>query len=62
MKRKELTLGMRKYRRPLKIFWLLFLAGVLLVVGLFGFAALGILGPMPELEQLENPDKDEILL
>ena len=56
MKRKELTLGMRKYRRPLKIFWLLFLAGVLLVVGLFGFAALGILGPMPELEQLENPD------
>ena len=43
---------MRKYRL-LKIFGCSFWQ-VLLVVGLFGSAALGILGPMPEVEQLES--------
>ena len=36
-------------------FWLLFLAGISLVAGIFSIAALGYLGPMPPLEQLENP-------
>lgn len=43
------------FRRPLLYFWLTFLAGVLFVASIFGSAALGLLGPMPPLEQLENP-------
>ena len=40
---------------PVKLFWGLFLAGVLTVAAIFGSAALGLFGPMPPLQQLENP-------
>ena len=43
------------FRGPIKLFWGLFLAGVLTVVAIFGSAALGLFGPMPPLQQLENP-------
>ena len=40
---------------PIKLFWLCFLIGIVFVAGIFGSAALGLFGPMPPLEQLENP-------
>ena len=53
---KRNTATIRTFALPLKIFWGLFVAGVLAVTGLFATAALGGFGPMPELEQLENPN------
>ena len=50
------TAKIREFALPLKIFWGLFVLGVLFVVGVFTTAALGGLGPMPPLKQLENPD------
>ena len=52
----KFTAKIREFALPLKIFWGLFLVGVLFVFGLFATAALGGFGPMPELKQLENPD------
>ena len=43
------------YSGPIKLFWGLFIAGILIVASIFGSAALGFFGPMPPLEQLENP-------
>ena len=43
------------FKGPIKLFWGLFLAGVLTVTAIFGSAALGLFGPMPPLQQLENP-------
>ena len=43
------------YSGPIKLFWSLFVAGILIVATIFGSAALGFFGPMPPLEQLENP-------
>ena len=43
------------FRGPIKLFWGLFLAGILTVAAIFGSAALGLFGPMPPLQQLENP-------
>ena len=43
------------YSGPIKLFWSLFVAGILIVAFIFGSAALGFFGPMPPLEQLENP-------
>lgn len=45
----------RNYKGPLRLFWGLFGLGVLLALGLFWAAAAGLLGPMPDLKQLENP-------
>ncbi len=38
-----------------KIFWGVYFIGILLVTVFFGSAELGLFGPMPPLEQLENP-------
>ena len=43
------------FRGPIKFFWMCFTLGILFVAGIFGSAALGFFGPMPPLEQLENP-------
>lgn len=43
------------YSDPIKLFWSLLVAGILIVACIFGSAALGFFGPMPPLEQLENP-------
>ena len=43
------------FRGPIKVFWLCFFIGIVFVAGIFGSAALGLFGPMPPLEQLENP-------
>lgn len=46
----------KEFALPLKIFWGLFLLGTLAVSGIFAAAALGLMGPMPAFEQLENPN------
>ena len=38
-----------------RLFWSLFVGAILLVALIFGAAAQGLLGPMPDLQQLENP-------
>ena len=43
------------YKLFIWAFWLLFTSGFVLVLGIFGAAAFGFFGPMPPLEQLENP-------
>ena len=55
-KAKKKTSLWKEFALPLKIFWGLFLIGVLAVGGIFGSAAFGLLGPMPPFEQLENPN------
>ena len=43
------------YKNLLRFFWISFVTGILSVVVLFSSAALGFLGEMPDLQQLENP-------
>ena len=43
------------FSSPIKLFWALFLAGIMTIAAIFGSAALGLFGPMPPLQQLENP-------
>ena len=45
----------QKYRRYIKIFWVLFSIGFLSFISLFLAAGLGLLGKMPDFRQLENP-------
>ena len=47
--------GINPYKNLLRFFWISFVAGILSVVVLFSSAALGFLGEMPDLQQLENP-------
>ena len=51
-KRKQKKEGFKSQAR---ILWTLFLIGITAVFILFGGAALGLYGPMPDLQQLENP-------
>nr|AOE12133.1 glycosyl transferase family GT51 [uncultured bacterium] len=43
------------YRKPILFIWGIFFTGVLCSFFLFGGAAFGLFGPMPDLRQLENP-------
>ena len=45
----------KPYGTFIKVFWGVFFFGLIALVGVFGFSALGLLGSMPPLEQLENP-------
>jgi len=47
--------GGNPFKVPLRFFWAVFALGILSVITLFSSAALGLLGQMPELKQLENP-------
>ena len=47
--------GINSYKNLLRFFWISFVTGILSVVVLFSSAALGFLGEMPDLQQLENP-------
>ena len=51
-KRKQKKEGFKSQAR---ILWTLFIIGITAVFILFGGAALGLYGPMPDLQQLENP-------
>ena len=58
-KKKKTTKKKKKGGNPFKValrfFWAVFALGILSVIALFSSAALGLLGQMPELKQLENP-------
>ena len=45
----------RPFRRWLLFFWALFLSVILSIIVIFLGAAKGLFGPMPDLQQLENP-------
>ena len=47
--------GGNPFKVALRFFWAVFALGILSVITLFSSAALGLLGQMPELKQLENP-------
>ena len=47
--------GGNPFKTALRFFWAIFALGILSVITLFSSAALGMLGQMPELQQLENP-------
>ena len=58
-KTKKITKKKKKGENPFKValrfFWAVFALGILSVITLFSSAALGLLGQMPEIQQLENP-------
>tara|TARA_B100000767_G_scaffold275578_1_gene313440 strand:+ start:21288 stop:23621 length:2334 start_codon:yes stop_codon:yes gene_type:complete len=54
-KKKIVKKGGNPFRKPLWFFWSIFALGILSVIILFSGAALGVLGKMPELQQLDNP-------
>jgi penicillin-binding protein 1A len=55
MAKKKTKRAREGYKRPLRFLWGFFILGILTVFILFGGAALGLYGPMPDLQQLENP-------
>ncbi len=55
MAKKKTKRAREGFKRPIKFLWGIFIIGILTVVLLFGGAALGLYGPMPDLQQLENP-------
>lgn len=55
MAKKKTKRAEKGYKRPIKILWGVFILGILSIFLLFGGAALGLYGPMPDLQQLENP-------
>jgi penicillin-binding protein 1A len=44
------------YKKHIRIFWGLYISGIMLVVLLFLFASWGFFGEMPTFEELENPE------
>ena len=54
-KSKKRKSKIRNYRKQLLAFWMIFFTGLFSAVGIFLAAAYGLMGPMPPLEQLENP-------
>ena len=58
-KKKKITMKKKKggnpFKAELRLFWAVFAFGILSLITLFSSAALGLLGQMPELKQLENP-------
>ena len=55
MAKKKTKRAREGYKLPLRFLWGFFILGILTVFLLFGGAALGLYGPMPDLQQLENP-------
>lgn len=56
MAKKKKATKKRSYKKPIRLLWILFISGILSIFFLFGGAALGLYGPMPDLQQLENPN------
>ena len=55
MAKKKTKRAREGYKLPLRFLWGFFILGILTLFLLFGGAALGLYGPMPDLQQLENP-------
>ena len=56
IKKKKRVKKKRPYRKSIQLIWAIFILGILGIFFLFGGAALGWYGPMPDLQQLENPN------
>ena len=56
MAKKKKATKKHSYKKPIRLLWILFISGILSLFFLFGGAALGLYGPMPDLQQLENPN------
>ena len=56
MAKKKKAIKKHSYKKPIRLLWILFISGILIIFFLFGGAALGLYGPMPDLQQLENPN------
>ena len=50
----------RPYRKSIQLIWAIFILGILGIFFLFGGAALGWYGPMPDLQQLENTKSEKV--
>jgi penicillin-binding protein 1A len=44
-----------KYKKFVRLIWICFVSFVFAIIGIFTIASLGLLGPMPDFRQLENP-------
>ena len=56
IKKKKRVKKKRPYRKSIQLIWAIFILGIFGIFFLFGGAALGWYGPMPDLQQLENPN------
>ena len=56
MAKKKKATKKHSYKKPIRLLWIIFISGILSLFFLFGGAALGWYGPMPDLQQLENPN------
>ena len=55
MAKKKKGIKPLSFKKPIRLLWVIFLSGMVGIFLLFGGAALGWYGPMPDLQQLENP-------
>ncbi|MBT7949828.1 MAG: penicillin-binding protein [Flavobacteriaceae bacterium] len=56
MAKKKKGIKPLSFKKPIRLLWVIFLSGMVGIFLLFGGAALGWYGPMPDLQQLENPN------
>ena len=56
MAKKKKRTKTHSYKKPIRLLWAIFIAGIVGIFLLFGGAAMGWYGPMPDLQQLENPN------
>lgn len=56
MAKKKKRIKTHSYKKPIRLLWAIFIAGIVGIFLLFGGAAMGWYGPMPDLQQLENPN------
>ena len=56
MAKKKKGIKHLSFKKPIRLLWVIFLSGMVGIFLLFGGAALGWYGPMPDLQQLENPN------
>lgn len=58
VEKKNKTKKKPNYRKFILWFWMLFIAGILAVAGVFFMASLGVFGKLPDETALENPEKN----
>lgn len=56
MAKKKKGIKPLSFKKPIRLLWVIFLSGMVGIFLLFGGAAIGWYGPMPDLQQLENPN------
>ena len=56
MAKKKKRTKAQSHKKPIRLLWAIFIAGIVGIFLLFGGAAMGWYGPMPDLQQLENPN------